>query len=99
MLQGFASASNDLQDEEEEEETDEQDQQFYKDAELKTSKKAAFESRQELEDVVICNAFLLFFAGFDTSSMTMAATAYFLATNPDAQAKLLEEINEALADA
>jgi len=95
MLQGFESASGELQ-----EEDDDQDQ-FHKDAEFKPSStvKRGFETRQELEDVVICNAFLLFFAGFDTSSTTMATTAYFLATNPDAQAKLLEEINEALADA
>ena len=48
-----------------------------------------------LETVVIANLFLLFFAGYSTSSTMISVCIYFLAKNPDIQEKLFQEINDA----
>ena len=56
----------------------------------------AFESEEELEVCVIANAFVMFFAGFDTSSTNSSLCAFFLAKNQDCQEKLYEEVREAV---
>jgi len=94
MLQGFEAASNEFGDGQIASEN-----QFDKDAELNASSlpsKGGFQTKEDMEDAVVSNAFLLFFAGFDTSSTGMAATAFFLAKNPDVQDQLYEEIKEAI---
>ena len=45
---------------------------------------------------VISNAFIMFFAGFDTSSSNSSLCAFFLAKNPDCQEKVYQEIKEAI---
>jgi len=94
MLQGFQAATNQMNKPETSSES-----QFDKDAELKTNSLPAiggFQSKEAMEDAVVSNAFVMFFAGFDTSSTSMAITAYFLAKNPDVQDQLYEEIREAI---
>ena len=76
---------------------DEEDQ-FEKDAKIDVGgKKIAF-TKEELELVVVSNAFLLFFAGFDTSSSGMSLTAFFLAKNQECQEKVYQEIKDAVDD-
>ena len=48
-----------------------------------------------LETVLIANLFLLFLAGFETSSSMMTACIFFLARNQDVQERLFNEINDA----
>ena len=86
MLQGFNNAV---------EEKPEEGNQYEKDARLKVKSKVNF-SKEELESVIVANGFLLFFAGFETSSSAMGSTAFFLAKNQEAQNKLYEEISGAL---
>ena len=79
-------------------ETAADENQFEKEAKMnvKVDAKKAFATQEDLETAIISNAFLLFFAGFDTSSSSMATCAYFLAKNPDVQQRLYEEISEAI---
>ena len=72
--------------------------QFEKDAMLNGSsvnKKPPAFTQSELEEAIVCNAFLLFFAGFDTTSTGMAQVVYYLAKNPNVQDQLYEELLEA----
>nr|AIL94164.1 cytochrome P450 CYP3025A3 [Tigriopus japonicus] len=52
---------------------------------------------EDIEMFLLSNAFILFFAGFDTSSTIMSIAAFFLATHQDVQDKLYDEISEAVA--
>ena len=91
MTQGFGGSSAT--------ETPGDENQFEKDAKLnnvKVDAKKVFANQEDLETAVISNAFLLFFAGFDTSSSSMATCAYFLAKTPDVQRQLYEEVREAI---
>ena len=58
--------------------------------------KSAFESKDDLEMCVIANAFVMFFAGFDTTSTGSSLCAFYLAKNPDCQERLYGEIQEAV---
>nr|AKH03531.1 cytochrome P450 3081C1 [Paracyclopina nana] len=55
-------------------------------------------SDEEKELVVVSQGLLMFFAGFDTISTTLALTFHFLATNPDLQEKLLAEVRKVMND-
>ena len=46
---------------------------------------------------ILSNALLFFLAGYETTATAMTWTLYNLALNPDVQAKLHKEIDEALA--
>lgn len=46
------------------------------------------------ENDLIAQAFIFFFAGFETVSTTMSFVLHELAINPDVQEKLLQEIRE-----
>ena len=48
------------------------------------------------EIVANCTAFLL--AGYETSATTLGLVCYHLATNPDVQDRLVEEIDSAWSD-
>nr|ARN17938.1 cytochrome P450-15 [Cephus cinctus] len=48
-----------------------------------------------IEDIT-AQAFIFFFAGFDTSSSTMSFAAYSLATNPEIQKKVQAEVDDIL---
>jgi len=55
-----------------------------------------FKDHEDLEIAIVANALVLFFGGFDTTSTSASATAWFLAKNPEIQEALYEEINEAI---
>ena len=57
-----------------------------------------FNSHEELETAITANALTLFFGGFDTTSTSASALAWFLAKNPDVQESLYAEIKEAIED-
>ncbi|TRY80861.1 hypothetical protein TCAL_07803 [Tigriopus californicus] len=69
--------------------------QFDQDAQVHVSKKSAIPD-DEIDLFLLSNAFILFFAGFDTSSSIMSIVSYFLATNEDVQEKVYEEVSEAI---
>lgn len=58
-------------------------------------KKAASEHEMTLDDIV-SQAFIFFFAGFDTSSTLMCFVAHELAVNQDIQERLREEVQQHL---
>ena len=49
---------------------------------------------EEVDKFVICNSFLLFFVGSDTTSGVLALICNYLAVHPNVQEKLYEEIND-----
>ena len=46
---------------------------------------------------IISNAIVFYIAGYETTAVTLTYALYNLALNPDAQVKLVVEIDEALA--
>ncbi|RLU15507.1 hypothetical protein DMN91_012501 [Ooceraea biroi] len=57
------------------------------------------EGRRALDiDDMIAEAFSFFFGGFDTTSTAMSFVAYAIATNPDVQKKLQEEIDQVVKE-
>ncbi len=68
--------------------------QFEKDAEIDSGDYKV--QKDEIELLLIANAVVLFFAGFDTSSSSLSMALAYLATNPDVQEKLYQEINDAI---
>lgn len=50
--------------------------------------------REWLDNELVAQCFLFFLGGFDTSATLMSFAAYELATNPEIQERLLEEIKE-----
>ena len=57
-------------------------------------KKGQSFSAAEIEDIVISNALVLFFAGNDTTAAAITSILYFMAMNPEAQEKLYQEISD-----
>lgn len=58
------------------------------------------DTKEPLEtDAVLQQGILFIAAGYETTSMAIAFTAYLLARNPDAEAKLLAEIDAQGRDA
>ena len=53
----------------------------------------------DLELALISNAVAFFFAGFDTSSLTMATVVYGLIKHPEVQTRVRQEINDTIGDA
>lgn len=47
------------------------------------------------DDEIIAQSITFLLAGFETTGTTLSSTAYFLATHPDVQDKLIEEIDKA----
>ncbi len=72
-----------------------EDDQFEKDASVNSEYKIP---KDEIETLLISNAILLFFAGFDTTSTTIGVTLGYLAKLPDIQEKLFQEINDAMEE-
>ena len=61
-------------------------------------KKGKSFTSDEIEDIVISNAILLFFAGNDTTAASVSFILYFLAKNPEIQEKLYQEISDTIED-
>ena len=59
--------------------------QFEDDAKIQNVKtrQSLYSNQAELELAIISNLFLLFFAGFDTSSTALSSILYYLATNQE----------------
>ena len=74
-----------------------EDDQFEKDAQIEKQKKKTL-SQDELEIILIASLFILFIAGFDTSSTILTYASYYLAKHPNYQNQLLEEINDKITD-
>ena len=50
------------------------------------------------EEELISNLFVFFFAGQDTSSISLSWIFYFLSQHPDVQEKLRREVEETLEE-
>ena len=59
--------------------------QFEEDAKIRNVKgrQSLYSNQDDFELAIISNLFLLFFAGFDTSSTALASVLYYLATNQE----------------
>ncbi|XP_070568647.1 cytochrome P450 3A9-like [Ptychodera flava] len=55
-----------------------------------------FKERGFTNQEILSNAFLFFTAGYETTSSCLACSAYLLAVNPDAQDKLIAEIDSVM---
>ncbi len=73
----------------------EEEDQFEKDASLGTGGSSFVVSKEEYDLLLVSNAVVLFFAGFDTTSSGLAMTLAFLAKHPDTQEKLFRELSDA----
>ena len=63
-----------------------------RDFEKQGNNKGAF-SDQEIEDLIISNGLLLFFAGNDTTSSALSVACHFLAKNQDIQVRFFLQSN------
>ena len=54
------------------------------------------EFKGELESIMVANAVMLFFAGFDTISLAISTLFHYLMKDQDCQDKIAEEITQAL---
>jgi len=54
---------------------------------------ASTDNKQLSDDEVIAQSVIFLFAGYETTSVTLAMACYHLATNPDVQERLQEEID------
>ncbi len=71
--------------------------QFEKDAAIQSSTKEAI-SEDEFELLMVSNALVLFFAGFDTTSTVLSVCLALLAQNPDVQETLRREVQDAISN-
>ena len=55
------------------------------------------EFKDHIESLLIANAMMLFFAGFDTIGITISALFHYIIKDQDCQDKMAEEILEALS--
>ena len=73
--------------------------EFERDAEIDTSDiKGIQESRFDEETLMISNAILFFFAGFETTSSGFAMCTHQLVMHPEIQEKILDEIDEVIGE-
>merc|ERR1719391_1429123 len=73
--------------------------EFEKDAALDTSNvKSASESGFDEETLLLSNALIFFFGGFDTTSLGLSMITNKLALHPDLQEKVFAELEEVLGD-
>ena len=66
--------------------------------EMKNSSLSEDFSNDEKELILIANALVLFFAGFDSTAIGLSKVALQLIKNPDIQDKVFEEIEDVLGD-
>ena len=66
--------------------------------EMKNSNLSSDFSEEEKELVLVANAMVLFFAGFDSTAVALSKLAHKLVLHPDVQEKVVEELNEVLVD-
>merc|ERR1711911_141078 len=66
--------------------------QYHKDMELNHERSSKFKKN---EDIIIATAMVILVAGYDTTGQTLSFLSYELASNPDIQEKLQEEVDEA----
>ena len=52
--------------------------------------------RDDMEPILIANALMLFFSGFDTQAITISMMFHNLVWNEDVQNKLINEVDDAL---
>ena len=52
--------------------------------------------RDDLEPILVANALMLFFVGFDTQAITISVIFHDMVHNEDVQNRLIEEVDEAL---
>jgi cytochrome P450 len=65
-----------------------EEDQFEKDAQLKSNGHDKTMSQEQFEQILISNAVILLFAGFDTTSTTLTITLAFLAMHQDLQVRI-----------
>ncbi len=87
VLEALAASEEDVKETE--------DDQFEKDASVHSEYKIP---KDEIETLLVANAIILFFAGFDTTSTAVGVTLGYLAKLPDIQEKLFQEINDAMEE-
>jgi len=64
--------------------------------EFEKEMKLSYKTQNELnEDAVVATAMMMLVAGYDTTAMTLAFMAYYLAENPSVQVRLQQEIDDA----
>merc|ERR1711953_398411 len=66
--------------------------------ELDKKREDCFLSETDLELGIVATAILFFFAGFDTTSTTLAVTVFGLVHHPDVQDNLRKEIEDVIGD-
>merc|ERR1712154_741741 len=66
--------------------------------ELDKDHKDLFLPKEDFEIGLVSTAILFFFAGFDTTSMTLGAVVFGLVHHPEVQERLREEIEDVLGD-
>lgn len=55
-------------------------------------------SKKLSDDEVVAQSVIFLLAGYETSSTTLSMTCYYLATNPDIQQRLQQEIDSVWTD-
>ena len=75
---------------------EELEDQFEKDAALDTSdvKSEDIDKQVDMDTLLVANAMVFFFAGFETTSSGLCVVAIRIANLPDVQDKIIEEIDE-----